>query len=1067
MTEIKASEIREILKVTEKPEVISFAGGLPAPELFPVSEILEVNRIVLEEKGAKALQYTTTEGYKPLREWIATRMNTRLGTDFDCDNILITHGSQQALDLSGKVFLDEGDTVLCESPTYLAAISAFRAYGCEFTEIPTDEQGMVISELEKRLKECGRAKLIYVIPDFQNPTGRTWSFERRKQLAEVSAKYNVVVVEDNPYGELRFEGDFLQAVKSFDKTGNVLCTGTFSKIFCPGYRIGWIAGEKDIISKYVLAKQGTDLQCNTIAQMEISKYLDLYDIDAHIGMTCAACARRIEKVVGKLDGVEMVSVNFATEKASVKYDAKKVRVSAIEDAIVKVGYKAIDTSKTDTTAGADKQEEIKILRMKLIISAIFSVQLLYIAMAPMISFVKLPFPTGIEPMSNPLVYAIIELLLVIPVVCVGYRFYTVGFKALIQRSPNMDSLIAIGTSAAVIYSLYSTFQIANGHVHAVDALYYETAGVIITLILLGKTLEAVSKGRTGEAIKKLMGLAPKTAIVIRDGAEKEIPIDAVVIGDIITVKPGAKIPVDGTVLSGHTAIDESMLTGESMPVDKKVGDAVYAASLNTNGAIQFRADKIGSDTALAQIIKLVEDAQSTKAPIAKMADIVSGYFVPIVCVIALLAGVAWYVGIGNLEFALTIFISVLVIACPCALGLATPTAVMVGTGKGAENGILIKGGEALETAHKINTVIFDKTGTITEGKPTVTDMLVNEGIDPELLLKITASAEKNSEHPLGQAIVRSAEEKRLDILEAVDFKAISGQGIEAWINGTAVLAGNRKLMDEHNISLAGFAEANDRLAEEGKTPMYVAFDGKLAGIIAVADVVKQSSREAIESLRKMGIEVAMITGDNKRTAEAIAKQVGIDRILAEVFPGDKASEVKKLQSEGRKVAMVGDGINDAPALAQADIGIAIGSGTDVAMESANIVLMRSDLRDVPTAIELSKKTIRNIKQNLFWAFGYNAVGIPIAAGLLYLFGGPLLNPIFAAAAMSFSSVSVLANALRLKKFKAVTGAIGALDGVSGVEVDLKAGKVTVEHDPEKCTIDKIKLEIEDQGYDVL
>jgi Cu+-exporting ATPase len=743
------------------------------------------------------------------------------------------------------------------------------------------------------------------------------------------------------------------------------------------------------------------------------------------GMTCAACARRVEKAITKLEGVEETSVNFATEKAMVTYDPQTVRLSAIRGAIEKAGYQALEANKAD--AGdedrARKQREIKTLWTKFIVSAVFSIPLLYIAMVPMIKIVRLPFPAGIDPMQFPLIYALAELFLVVPVLGVGYKFYTIGFKALIQRSPNMDSLIAVGTTAAVLYSIYNTFQIASGHFMAVESLYFETAGVIITLILLGKSLEAVSKGRTSEAIKKLMGLAPKTATILMDGVEKEIPIDEVEIGDIILVKPGEKIPVDGTVISGHTAIDESMLTGESMPVDKKEGDPVYAASLNTTGALQFKAEKIGSDTALAQIIKLVEDAQGSKAPIAQMADIVSGYFVPVVCAIALLSGIAWYFGTGgDLKFALTIFISVLVIACPCALGLATPTAIMVGTGKGAENGILIKGGEALETAHKITTIVFDKTGTITEGKPTVTDVLAAEDISKDLLLQLTASAEKGSEHPLGQAIVRGAGEAGLEILATEQFVSLTGRGIEARINGEDVLAGNRKLMDERNISLAGMEETSDRLAEEGKTPMYVALNGQLAGIVAVADVVKESSRAAIESLHKMGMEVAMITGDNKKTAAAIAKQVGIDRVLSEVLPQDKSSEVKKLQNEGKKVAMVGDGINDAPALAQADIGIAIGSGTDVAMESADIVLMRSDLMDVPTAIHLSKQTIRNIKQNLFWAFGYNVIGIPIAAGLLHLlFNGPLLNPIFAAAAMSLSSVSVLTNALRLKRFKPVTG----------------------------------------------
>lgn len=739
------------------------------------------------------------------------------------------------------------------------------------------------------------------------------------------------------------------------------------------------------------------------------------------GMTCAACAQRVEKAIKKLDGVESVSVNFATEKATVLYNPQQLRLSGIRETIQKTGYTVLEINKADV-ADEDrnrKQREIKILWIKFMVSAVFSLPLLYIAMVPMIKVVRLPFPTGLDPMNYSLIYGLVELLLVIPVICAGYKFYTIGFKALWQRSPNMDSLIAIGTTAAIIYSVYNVFQIANGHFKAVESLYFETAGVIITLILLGKSLEAVSKGRTSEAIKKLMGLAPKTAIVIQNGEEKEIPIEEVEIGDVIVVKPGAKIPVDGTVLEGNTAIDESMLTGESMPVDKKFGDAVYAASLNATGTIQFRAEKIGSDTALAQIIKLVEDAQGSKAPIAQMADVVSGYFVPVVCLISLLAGLAWYFGTGgDLKFALTIFISILVIACPCALGLATPTAIMVGTGKGAENGILIKGGEALETAHKINTIVFDKTGTITEGKPTVTNVLTTEGLEPDSLLRITASAERNSEHPLGQAIVKGAQDQGLDLIKVDGFNSITGRGIEAQIGDQSILAGNRKLMEERYIALTALATESDRLASEGKTPMYVAINGRLAGIVAVADVVKQSSKAAIEKLHRMGIEVAMITGDNQKTAAAIAKQVGIDRVLAEVLPQDKSSEVKKLQAEGRKVAMVGDGINDAPALAQADIGVAIGSGTDVAMESADIVLMRSDLMDVPTAINLSKKTIRNIKQNLFWAFGYNVVGIPVAAGVLHLFGGPLLNPIIAAAAMSLSSVSVLTNALRLKRFKA-------------------------------------------------
>ncbi len=736
------------------------------------------------------------------------------------------------------------------------------------------------------------------------------------------------------------------------------------------------------------------------------------------GMTCAACAQRIEKGLAKMEGVSSATVNFATEKATVTYDPQKVRLVALRQGIEKLGYKALGTEKN--TVDEDKirkEKEIRVMWIKFIVSAAFGIPLLYIAMAPMLVWPRLPVPGFLDPMNYPLIYALVEILLTIPIVIAGYRFYTVGFKALLKRSPNMDSLIAIGTSAAIIYSLYSTYQIAIGDFVSVDKLYFETAGVIITLIMLGKTLEAVSKGRTSEAIKKLMGLAPKTAIVISNGQEIETPIDEVEIGDIILVKPGEKIPVDGIVMEGHTTVDESMLTGESMPIDKKAGDKVFAATINANGVIRFEAKKVGADTALSQIIKLVEDAQGSKAPIAKMADIVSGYFVPVVCLIAVLVFAAWLLGGESLVFALTIFISVLVIACPCALGLATPTAIMVGTGKGAEYGILIKGGEALETTHKVNTIVFDKTGTITEGKPEVTDIIPAGSITRQRLLQVAASAEKGSEHPLGAAIVRGAEREKLSFLTSEQFEAIPGHGIEVTIGGIRTLIGNKKLMDDRNISLQELAMESDRLALEGKTPMYIAMDEKIAGIIAVADVVKESSAKAIAKLNEMGIEVAMITGDNRKTAEAIAKQVGIARVLAEVLPQDKSNEVKKLQQEGRKVAMVGDGINDAPALTQADVGIAIGSGTDVAMESADIVLMKSDLMDVPTAIQLSKSTIRNIKQNLFWAFAYNTLGIPVAAGLLYLFGGPLLNPVIAAAAMALSSVSVLTNALRLKRFK--------------------------------------------------
>lgn len=640
--------------------------------------------------------------------------------------------------------------------------------------------------------------------------------------------------------------------------------------------------------------------------------------------------------------------------------------------------------------------------------------LFYIAMGHMIG---LPLPSIIDPMYNPLNFALIQILLTIPVVIAGNKFYTVGFRSLFKGSPNMDSLIAVGTSAAIIYGLYAIHQIINGNLEYAKDLYFETAGVIITLILLGKYLESVSKGKTSEAIKKLVGMQPKTAIVIQDGEEITINIEEVEEGDIVLVKPGERIPVDGVVIEGHTSVDESMLTGESIPVEKKSGDKVVGASINKNGVIKFRATKVGKDTALSQIIKLVEEAQGSKAPIAKLADIIAGYFVPIVMGIALISGITWYISGESLIFSLTMFISVLVVACPCALGLATPTAIMVGTGKGAENGVLIKSGGALESAHRIETVVFDKTGTITEGKPKLTDIITLDNYTEEEVLQIAASAEKGSEHPLGEAIVKEAEEKNISLLNLDKFYAIPGHGIEVEINNNRIYLGNEKLMKDKNIDIS-LKEESDKLAGEGKTPMYIAVNGKLEGIIAVADVVKESSKKAIDMLHEMGIEVAMITGDNKKTASAIAKQVGIDVVLAQVLPEDKSNEVKKLQEKDKVVAMVGDGINDAPALAQADIGIAIGSGTDVAMESADIVLMKSDLVDVVTAIKLSKSTIRNIKQNLFWAFAYNTAGIPLAAGVFYALGGPKLNPMFAAGAMALSSVSVVSNALRLRKFKA-------------------------------------------------
>lgn len=735
------------------------------------------------------------------------------------------------------------------------------------------------------------------------------------------------------------------------------------------------------------------------------------------GMTCASCAQTIEKAVGKLAAVQMVNVNLATEKMSIEYDPDQLVLADVTKAVEEVGYTAheeVETGDEVDRTREKKAQHIKDMWQRFWISALFTVPLLYISMGHMLG---MPLPEFIDPMANAVTFALAQLVLTIPVIILGREFFKVGFKALVKGHPNMDSLVALGTSAAFLYSLISTVAIGMGNTHLAMDLYYESAAVILTLITLGKYFEALSKGKTSEAIKKLMGLAPKQARIMRNGQEVDVAIDEVQVNDLIIVKPGEKMPVDGIVVEGNTSVDEAMLTGESIPVEKTAGDAVIGASINQNGTIKYKATKVGKDTALSQIIKLVEDAQGSKAPIAKLADIISGYFVPIVIVLAVISGLAWYIAGESGVFALTIAISVLVIACPCALGLATPTAIMVGTGKGAEHGVLIKSGGALEKTHKIQTIIFDKTGTITEGKPEVTDILAVNGMSEEELLILAASAERGSEHPLGEAIVHGAEKKDLSLFKTQTFNALPGHGIEVTIENQSLLLGNKKLMIDRGISIDTVETVSDTLAGEGKTPMYIAKDGQIVGIIAVADTVKANSLKAIEKLHKMGLEVAMITGDNKRTAQAIAKQVGIDHVLSEVLPEEKANEVKKLQAEGKIVAMVGDGINDAPALAQADIGIAIGSGTDVAMESADIVLMRSDLMDVSTAVELSKATIKNIKENLFWAFGYNVLGIPIAMGLLHVFGGPLLNPMLAGAAMSFSSVSVLINALRLKRFK--------------------------------------------------
>ncbi|HCL4547590.1 copper-translocating P-type ATPase [Clostridium botulinum] len=761
-------------------------------------------------------------------------------------------------------------------------------------------------------------------------------------------------------------------------------------------------------------------KCNTLdIEKAIEKagykaFLDGQHMNLKIeGMTCAACAKAVERVSRKLDGVLEANVNIATEKLDITFDKSKVSLNDIKIAIEKAGYKALEEKNIEEEKKG-KEDAIKSLWRRFITSLIFAVPLLTISMGSMMG---LKLPKIIDPMHNPLNFGLIQLILVIPIILVGNKFFRVGFKSLVKGSPNMDSLISIGTSAAVVYGIFAIFQISKGNMHYAHDLYFESGATILTLITLGKYLESVSKGKTSEAIKKLMALAPKNATIIRDNKEIIIPIEEVKINDIVLVKPGEKLPVDGEIIEGSTAIDESMLTGESLPVEKHIGDIAVAGSINKHGLIKYKATKVGKDTTLAQIIKLVEEAQGSKAPIARLADKISAYFVPTVIALAIISSLAWYVSGKSLIFSLTIFISVLVIACPCALGLATPTAIMVGTGKGAENGVLIKSGGALETAHKVQSIIFDKTGTITEGKPKVTDILVSEGVDEKYLLQVAATAEKGSEHPLGEAIVKKAEEENLELFQGKDFRAIPGKGIEVIIEDKKVLLGNLRLMEEYEVEIKDFMDKSHKLSKEGKTPMFIAIENKIKGIIAVADTLKENSKKAIEKLHNMGVEVVMITGDNKNTAEAIGKQVGIDKIFAEVLPSDKANWVKRLQQEGKIVAMVGDGINDAPALAQADIGIAIGSGTDVAIESADIVLIKSDLMDVPTALKLSRATIKNIKENLFWAFGYNTLGIPVAMGILYIFGGPLLNPMIAAAAMSFSSVSVLLNALRLRRFK--------------------------------------------------
>ena len=737
------------------------------------------------------------------------------------------------------------------------------------------------------------------------------------------------------------------------------------------------------------------------------------------GMSCASCAMTIENAVSKMPGVDKASVNLATEIMTVEAN-DSVTPEAIAKVVDGVGYGARPRGKSVEEELEEKNEKkeahLREMKRNLTISAIFAVPLLFIAMADMVG---IPMPAFLSPMQSPVSYALIQLALVLPIIWLGRRFFVDGFKALSKGHPNMDSLVALGTSAAFLYSLYGTYHVLEGHAHFAMNLYYESAGVILTLITLGKYFEAVSKGKTSMAIQTLVGLAPKMATVLRDGQEVEVPVEEVQVGDLIRVKPGEKVPVDGVVTEGNSTVDESMLTGESIPVSKAVGDEVIGASLNKTGSFILKATKIGKDTALSQIIQLVEQAQGSKAPIAKLADKVSGVFVPIVIVLALVSGLAWYfLGQESWVFALTITISVLVIACPCALGLATPTAIMVGTGKGAENGILLKSGEALEEANRVNMVVFDKTGTITNGTPVVTDVVTADNTDADALIRLAASLEVASEHPLGEAIVAKAKEQGATFDEVTNFEAIPGFGIKGHVGETLVFLGNEKWMRENGLANESMNEKANRFAEQGKTPLYIGYNDAVQGLIVVADTVKESSARAIQTLHEMGIQVAMMTGDHERTAQAIAAEVGIDRVFSEVLPQDKANYVSKLQEEGYIVAMVGDGINDAPALAQAQVGIAIGTGTDVAIESADAVLMKSDLMDVPAMLKLSRATIRNIKENLFWAFAYNVIGIPFAMGVLHLFGGPLLNPMIAGAAMSFSSVSVVLNALRLKRWKA-------------------------------------------------
>lgn len=732
------------------------------------------------------------------------------------------------------------------------------------------------------------------------------------------------------------------------------------------------------------------------------------------GMTCAACSAHVEKAVSRLSGVQSAPVNLMLGSMTVTYDEKAVTEGDIIAAVKAAGYGASPASQTDQgQLRRDQDAALRRRKKHLIWSVVFLVPLFYLSMGHMMG---LPLPQVLH--THPLLLACLQLALVIPILSLNRNYFTVGFSRLVKLSPNMDSLVAVGAAAGLVYSLIEMGLLAAGQVSGMPDLYFESAGMILTLVTVGKYLEERSRGKTTGAISALLALAPESAVVRRQGQELTIPTEEIVAGDTVIVRQGGRIPVDGVITDGHAAVDESAITGESLPVEKVPGDAVTSATVTSSGYLELRATRVGGDTTLSQIIRLMEEAASSKAPISRLADRISGIFVPVVMAISLTAALLWaFVGGMDVRFCLSIAIAVLVISCPCALGLATPVAIMVGTGQAAQQGILIKSAESLELLHKVQTVVLDKTGTVTMGQPRVTDILCAPGVTEEELLCVAASAEKPSEHPLAHAIVEESQARHIPLCPVSGFRSVPGGGIQATLSGEAVLAGNAGYLAQNGVSLAAMEADAQRLAEDGKTPLFFAESGRLLGCVAVADVVKPDSAKAIAALRRMGRRVVLLTGDNQRTANAIARQIGVDQVIAQVLPQDKAKCVAQLQQQGQRVAMVGDGVNDAPALAQADVGLAIGAGTDIAIESADVVLMKSSLLDIPAAMDLSRAVLRNIKQNLFWAFFYNSIGIPVAAGVLYPALHLTLNPMLAAAAMSLSSVCVVSNALRLRGWK--------------------------------------------------